>query len=150
MQFLQKIKLIQGGMGCYVSNWRLAKAVAMERPGITVGTVSATGLDVVYVRLLQLGDPGGHVRRALAAFDAQFGIDIGQKIVDRYFIEGGKAPTARFKNAPMQIVRAQDGSDVIPLPVRAVGAGRTDPGPRRRRTLDRHRLCRSLAGQGRA
>jgi len=125
IQFLQKVKLIQGGMGAYVSNWRMAKTVAMERPGITAGTVSGTGLDVVYVRLLQLGDPGGHVRRALAAFDAQFGIAIGHKISDRYFIAGGKSPTARFKNAPKQVVRAAkrppvasrlDGSDIIPLP----------------------------------
>jgi NAD(P)H-dependent flavin oxidoreductase YrpB (nitropropane dioxygenase family) len=116
MQFLQKVKLIQGGMGVYVSNWRLARAVAMEKTGITAGTVSGTGLDVVYVRLLQLGDPGGHVRRALAAFDAQFGVVTGRKICDLYFIDGGKAPATRFKNAPKQIVRAQDGSDAIPLP----------------------------------
>jgi nitronate monooxygenase len=117
MQFLQKVRLIQGGMGAYVSNWRLAKAVAMERPGITVGTVSGTGLDVIHVRLLQLGDPGGHLRRAMAAFDAQFGVAIGRKICDRYYIDGGKAPTTRFKSAPMQIVRAQNGSNAIPLPV---------------------------------
>ena len=116
MQFLQTIKLIQGGMGVYVSNWRLAKAVAMERPGITAGTVSGTGLDVVYVRLLQLGDPGGHVRRALTAFDAQFGISIGRKILDNYFIEGGKLPGARFKNAPKQIVRTLGGSEILPSP----------------------------------
>jgi NAD(P)H-dependent flavin oxidoreductase YrpB (nitropropane dioxygenase family) len=116
MEFLQNIKLIQGGMGVYVSNWRLAKAVAQERPGVTAGTVSGTGLDIVYVRLLQLGDPGGHIHRALAAFDAQFGVDVGRKICERYFIEGGKAPAARFKQAPMQIVHTQDGSDVIPLP----------------------------------
>jgi NAD(P)H-dependent flavin oxidoreductase YrpB (nitropropane dioxygenase family) len=117
MEFLQKVKLIQGGMGVYVSNWRLAKAVAIEKPGITAGTVSGTGLDVVYTRLLQLGDPGGHIRRALAAFDAQFGTGIGQKICDRFYIDGGKAPTARFNSAPMQNVHAQNGSDVIPLPV---------------------------------
>jgi NAD(P)H-dependent flavin oxidoreductase YrpB (nitropropane dioxygenase family) len=117
MQFLQKIKLIQGGMGVYVSNWRLARAVAMERPGATAGTVSGTALDIVYVRLLQLGDPGGHVRRALAAFDAQFGISIGQKIISHYFIEGGKAPSARFKNAPKHMVRLPNGSDILPAPV---------------------------------
>src|SRR6476646_5638222 len=109
MQFLKNIKLIQGGMGVYVSNWRLARAVAMESPGATAGTVSGTALDVVYVRLLQLGDPGGHARRALAAFDSLFGTEIGRKITDRYFIDGGKAPDARFKSAPMQILHAQGG-----------------------------------------
>jgi nitronate monooxygenase len=118
MEFLKKVELIQGGMGAYVSNWRMARAVAAERRGVTAGTVSGTGLDVVYVRLLQLGDPGGHVCRALAAFDTQFGVDIGRRICDRYFIEGGKSPAARFKNAPMQVANAQDGSEVIPLPGR--------------------------------
>ena len=117
MQFLQNIKLIQGGMGVYVSNWRLARAVSQEQPGITAGTVSGTALDIVYVRLLQLGDPGGHVRRALAAFDAQFGVSIGQKILDRYYIEGGKDPQARFKNAPKQTVHALDEHNLLPLPL---------------------------------
>jgi NAD(P)H-dependent flavin oxidoreductase YrpB (nitropropane dioxygenase family) len=121
MQFLQKIKLIQGGMGVYVSNWRLARAVAMQQPGVTAGTVSGTGLDEVYVRLLQLGDPGGHIRRALAAFDAQFGVSIGQNILDHYFIDGGKAPAARFKNAPKQMVRFQNGSDLVLAPLAPLG-----------------------------
>ena len=116
MQFLQQIKLIQGGMGVYVSNWRLARAVAMERPGETAGTVSGTALDVVYVRLLQLGDPGGHARRAFSAFDAKFGTDVGRKICDRYFIEGGKAPDARFRSAPMQVVRSEDGKTTFGAP----------------------------------
>jgi nitronate monooxygenase len=118
VKFLREVKLIQGGMGIYVSNWRLAKAVATARPGITAGTVSGTALDAVYVRLLQLGDPGGHVRRALAAFDAQFGITVGKKICDRYFIDGGKEPTARYKNVPMCTAHAANGSDDIPLPAR--------------------------------
>ena len=119
MEFLQKIKLIQGGMGVYVSNWRMARAVATGKPGLTAGTVSGTGLDWVYVRLLQLGDPGGHIQRALAAFDLKFGVNIGQKIVDRYFIKDGKAPDDRYKNAPRQIVRAMDGTNIIPIPVTA-------------------------------
>jgi len=127
MQFLQKIKLIQGGMGVYISNWRLAQAVAIEQPGTTAGTVSGTALDIVYVRLLQLGDPGGHVRRALAAFDAQFGVAIGQKIINHYFIEGGKAPTARFKNAPKHMPRLQNGSDILPAPLPPVPAGKPAP-----------------------
>lgn len=111
---LRNVRLIQGGMGVYVSNWRLARSVAMERPGQTAGTVSGTALDVVYVRLLQLGDPGGHVRRALAAFDTTFGVDLGQRICARYFIEGGKAPEARFHTAPMQIARVEGGGTTIP------------------------------------
>ena len=122
MDFLQNIKLIQGGMGVYVSNWRLAQAVAVERPGITAGTVSGTALDVVHVRLLQLGDPGGHLRRALAAFDARFGVEIGRKIIERYFIEGGKAPTERYKYGPPQTVRTLDGGRIFPLK-----AGQTAP-----------------------
>ncbi|NTV62159.1 MAG: nitronate monooxygenase [Oscillochloris sp.] len=107
MEFLRQVKLIQGGMGVYVSNWRLARAVATERPDLAVGTVSGTALDVVYVRLLQLGDPGGHVRRALAAFDQMFGVTVGQRICARYFVEAGKPPAARFQAAPMVTVRGK-------------------------------------------
>ncbi len=110
MEFLQQIRLIQGGMGVYVSNWRLAKAVASERPGEAAGTVSGTALDVVHVRLLQLGDPGGHIRRALSALDTAFATDLGRKICDRYFVEGGKTPDARFRSAPMQVVRSEQGT----------------------------------------
>jgi nitronate monooxygenase len=116
MKFLERIKLIQGGMGVYVSNWRLANAVARQRPGETAGTISGTALDVVYVRLLQLGDPGGHARRALQAFDATFDVTIGRSICERYFIEGGKSPDARFRSAPMQIVRAYDGQPTFSMP----------------------------------
>jgi nitronate monooxygenase len=103
-------------MGVYVSNWRLARAVAVARPGTTAGTVSGTALDVVYVRLLQLGDPGGHARRALEAFDSTFGTQVARKICDRYFIPGGKDPEARFKSAPMQILRTQSGGTAIHMP----------------------------------
>ncbi len=116
MKLLEQTRLIQGGMGVYVSNWRLARAVAKQRPGETAGTVSGTALDVVYVRLLQLGDPGGHARRALQAFDDKFGVSLGRGICDRYFIAGGKAPGARFRSTPMQIVRADNGQRTFPMP----------------------------------
>lgn len=116
MKLLEQIKLIQGGMGVHVSNWRLARTVAMQRPGVTVGTVSGTALDVVYVRLLQLGDPGGHVRQALQALDETYGVSIGRTICDRYFIEGGKAPDTRFRSAPMHIVRTHDNRHTFPMP----------------------------------
>jgi NAD(P)H-dependent flavin oxidoreductase YrpB (nitropropane dioxygenase family) len=116
MNDLEQIKLIQGGMGVYVSHWRLAKEVARQRPGETAGTVSGTALDVVYARLLQLGDPGGHARRALRTFDDMFDVTIGRTICDRFFIEGGKAPAARFRSAPMHIARAHDGRRSFSLP----------------------------------
>ena len=122
MKFLDEIKLIQGGMGVYVSNWRLAQAVSKEKPGITAGTVSGTGLDVVYTRLLQLGDPGGHIRRALQAFDQKFTCQIGQRIIDRYFIENGKKPDERFKYPPKQVVHNLSGNKLIPKPASSQAA----------------------------
>ena len=116
MQFLKHIQLIQGGMGVYVSNWRLARAVAMEKPGITAGTVSGTALDVVYTRLLQLGDPGGHIRRAFSAFDTQFRTQIGRRLLGQYYIEGGKPPGARYKNAPIHTARPANNRSTIPMP----------------------------------
>ena len=113
---LAPIRLIQGGMGVYVSNWRLAQAVASARPGETVGTVSGTALDVVYVRLLQLGDPGGHARRALAALDATYHTDMGRRIRDHYFIEGGKATDARFRSSPLHVVHSADGGLLRTVP----------------------------------
>ncbi|MBZ0153749.1 MAG: nitronate monooxygenase [Planctomycetes bacterium] len=52
-------------MGAGISNWRLARAVAKEGQ---LGVVASTGLDTVLVRRLQDGDPGGHMRRAMAQF----------------------------------------------------------------------------------
>ena len=57
--------IIQGGLGVAVSGWRLAGAVSSEGQ---LGVVSGTAIDAVLVRRLQLGDPGGHIRRALDAF----------------------------------------------------------------------------------
>ncbi len=78
-----------------VSDWRLARAVSSEGH---LGVVSGTGIDAVLVRRLQLGDPGGHIQRALDGFPIP---DVVDDILDRYFIEGGKAPDARFKQKPM-------------------------------------------------
>lgn len=113
MEQLDQIKLIQGGMGVYVSNWRLAKRVAVQQPGVTVGTVSGTALDVVYVRLLQLGDPGSHIRRALQAFDERFSVTIGRRIYEKYYIEGGKDPHDRFRTAPLQRIKTMAGKTNI-------------------------------------
>ena len=87
--------IIQGGMGVGVSGWRLAKAVAQCGQ---LGVVSGTALDLLLTRQLQLGDLGGHLRRALAAFPYP---EIASRILEKYFIPGGKAAEAPFKSQPM-------------------------------------------------
>ena len=86
--------VIQGGMGVAVSDWRLARAVSVTGQ---LGVVSGTAVDVLLTRRLQRGDPGGHVRRALAAFPRP---EVAQWILDSYFVEGGIAADARFAQVP--------------------------------------------------
>jgi nitronate monooxygenase len=87
--------IIQGGMGAGVSGWRLASAVA--RLG-QLGVVSGTAIDLIFALRLQMGDEGGHLRRACDAFpDAA----IARRHVQRHFIPGGKGPTEPFHLVPM-------------------------------------------------
>jgi NAD(P)H-dependent flavin oxidoreductase YrpB (nitropropane dioxygenase family) len=60
--------------------------------------VSGTGLDTVLVRRLQDGDPGGHIRRAMAAFQKQ---SVAEAILWRYFSARGRAPGAPYTLLPM-------------------------------------------------
>jgi nitronate monooxygenase len=90
--------IIQGGMGVAVSSWPLAKAVSETGQ---LGVVSGTALDVVLVRRLQLGDPGGHLRRALAEFPFP---EMVERVLKRYFMPGGKSHEKPF--APYSIPRA--------------------------------------------
>ncbi|MFC4536844.1 nitronate monooxygenase [Sphaerisporangium dianthi] len=86
--------LIQGGMGVAVSGWPLARAVALTGQ---LGVVSGTALDVVLARRLQRGDPGGHLRRALACFPSP---EIAERILARYFVPGGLAPGVPYRPVP--------------------------------------------------
>lgn len=88
-------QIIQAGMGIGVSGWRLANAVG--RLG-EMGVVSGTTLDTVCVRRLQIGDPGGHIRRALENFPLP---EIAQKILKRYYLPEGTLGEKPFLPAPM-------------------------------------------------
>jgi nitronate monooxygenase len=88
-------KIIQGGMGVGVSNWRLAQAVSKLGQ---LGVVSGTALDALFVRRLADGDPGGDMRRGLDAFPFP---DMARRIWSEYFTPGGKAPDASYPNLPM-------------------------------------------------
>ena len=76
-------KIIQGGMGVAVSNWRLAQAVSREGQ---LDVVSGTALDQVLARRLEDGDPGGHMRRAIDAFPFRA---MAERVWDTYFVPGG-------------------------------------------------------------
>src|SRR3954464_12255374 len=92
-------RIIQGGMGAGVSGWRLARAVSSTGQ---LGVVSGTALDVLMARRLQDGDSGGHVRFALQHFPSH---EIATRIVEKYFIEGGKSSDVPYKPVPMHSAR---------------------------------------------
>ncbi len=88
-------KIIQGGMGFGISDWRLARAVSELGQ---LGVVSGTALDVVVARKLQGGDPGGYVRRALEHFPFP---GIARRVMDAFFVPGGLTDNEPFRKIPM-------------------------------------------------
>ncbi len=86
--------IIQGGMGAGVSGWTLARSVSKAGQ---LGVVAGTALDVILARRLQLGDPGGHMRRALEVLPLA---GVAERLVKRYFIRGGKPQHAPFTPLP--------------------------------------------------
>jgi NAD(P)H-dependent flavin oxidoreductase YrpB (nitropropane dioxygenase family) len=92
-------RIIQGGMGVAVSSWPLARAVSLRGQ---LGVVSGTAIDTVIARRLQLGDPGGHLRAAFAAFPQP---EVAARVWERYYVEGGKAPDAPFKSKPIATMK---------------------------------------------
>lgn len=87
--------IIQGGMGVGVSNWLLARTVAASGQ---LGVVSGTALDNLFVRRLQAGDLGGHMRRAMEKFPIP---EVVEDVLKRYFVEGGKGAEEPYKPLPM-------------------------------------------------
>ncbi len=88
-------KIIQGGMGAGVSDWRLACAVSKTGQ---LGVVSGTALATILVRRLQIGDPGGEMRHALEQFPVP---GVAARVLADYFIPGGKPANAPFKLTPL-------------------------------------------------
>lgn len=85
-------KIIQGGMGVAISDWRLARTVSQLGH---LGVVSGTGLSRILIARLMDGDKEGHIRRALSHFPYP---DDVNTIVERYYIPGGKTPNAPYKH----------------------------------------------------
>jgi NAD(P)H-dependent flavin oxidoreductase YrpB (nitropropane dioxygenase family) len=87
--------VIQGGMGVGVSSWVLAKAVSMRGQ---LGVVSGTALDSLFVRRLQDGDIGGHLRRAMERFPIP---EVSADVLKRYFLPEGRPAGTPYKPVPM-------------------------------------------------
>jgi NAD(P)H-dependent flavin oxidoreductase YrpB (nitropropane dioxygenase family) len=92
-------QVIQGGMGVAVSSWQLARSVSSAGG---LGVVSGTALDVVLARRLQDGDPGGHLRRALAAFPEPL---MAARVLDTYFQPEGRRDGAAYRPVPKLTLR---------------------------------------------
>jgi NAD(P)H-dependent flavin oxidoreductase YrpB (nitropropane dioxygenase family) len=92
-------RIIQGGMGVAISGWPLARVVSQAGQ---LGVVSGTALELVCARRLQLGDPGGHVRRALAHFPVP---EVVERILSAFYRPGGKPPDAPFRPVPRFTLR---------------------------------------------
>ncbi|HXF11410.1 MAG TPA: nitronate monooxygenase [Desulfuromonadaceae bacterium] len=88
-------RIIQGGMGAGVSDWRLARAVSLTGE---LGVVSGTALACILARRLQMGDPGGHMRRAMESFPVP---GVAQRVLAEHFIDGGKKTDEPFKLTPL-------------------------------------------------
>lgn len=82
-------------MGVAVSNWRLARAVSVTGQ---LGVVSGTSLAIVQTRLLQQGDPGGHLRRAFDCFPLPA---IAERVWRNYYVPGGLPAGTPFRSPGM-------------------------------------------------
>jgi len=83
-------KIIQGGMGVGVSNWKLAKSVSLSGG---LGVVSSTVLDNLMVR--RLNDKDEDTKRALLNFPLK---DIADKILNKYY--GKKSDAGGYSQVP--------------------------------------------------
>ena len=96
--------IISGGMGVWISWWVLARIVSIMGG---LGVVSGTALEIVHARVLQQGDPGGHIRRAFAEL-ARLQPSLAPaltRLLQKFYIEGGKAKKASYKGVPMWKLR---------------------------------------------
>jgi NAD(P)H-dependent flavin oxidoreductase YrpB (nitropropane dioxygenase family) len=87
--------VIQGGMGIGISGWRLARAVSLRGQ---LGVVFGTAIDSLFVRRLQDGDPGGHLRRVITHFPFP---EAAASALRRYFRVAGGAAGAPYRMLPM-------------------------------------------------
>lgn len=101
---ISNVKIIQGGMGAGVSDWRLAKAVSKTGQ---LGVVSGTACDLILARRLQDGDVDGRIRYALANFPFR---KMACRALDKYFIPGGRQKGQPYRLTGMHTLKGNRGS----------------------------------------
>ncbi|MFA6601588.1 MAG: nitronate monooxygenase [Candidatus Paceibacterota bacterium] len=87
-----QVQIIQGGMGAGVSLWSLAREVSLQGG---LGTLSGVAPYLIMADALGRGDPGGHYRKALAAFPFQ---KVAKEVLKNFYIDE-KDPRGRKPRA---------------------------------------------------
>lgn len=102
-------RIIQGGMGVAISGWQLAKEVASAGE---LGVVSSTGLTLVFAQRLQMGDEGGHLRKALAYFPDPH---VAECVLETHYKHGRKTGRSAVRGVPMYTLKPSD--DLLKLTI---------------------------------
>jgi len=95
-------QIIQGGMGVKISDWPLARAVSMRGQQ---GTISGVALERVLALLLQLGDKGDHIHRALAHFPFP---DVAKKVLNAFCPKDKTKPVKIFRSTPVFSIKPSE------------------------------------------
>jgi len=82
-------------MGVNISDWYLARTVSLCGE---LGTVSGVALERIVPRILQKGDQGGHIRRALSHFPFP---SIAEKVINTFYVENGIQKGTPYKAVPV-------------------------------------------------
>jgi NAD(P)H-dependent flavin oxidoreductase YrpB (nitropropane dioxygenase family) len=82
-------------MGIGVSGWPLARAVSRRGQ---LGVVSGTAIDSVFVRRLQDGDVGGHLRSVMQRFPIP---GVAADALHEFFLPEGRPPGTPYRLLPM-------------------------------------------------
>ena len=104
-------RIIQGGMGVAVSGWQLAKEVSKAGE---LGVISGTGITLVFAQRLQMGDEGGHLRRALTHFPDP---NVAHHILETHFKHGRRMGRSAVRAVPMYTLTPSD--DLLKLTIAA-------------------------------
>ena len=95
-------KIIQGGMGAKISGWPLARAVSKLGQQ---GTVSGVALERIMALMLQLGDQGGHLRRALAHFPFPH---VAERVLTAFSPKNDSEPKRIFRGTPVFTIKPSE------------------------------------------